>query len=147
MTISVRDNVCLQAAGLASGTTAAKVKTVNAIGYTINGRTYAKAATDDLWTLSGAVMAAGEVQVIWLYLNAAGTASVEASALKKASTTTSTTERYVAGAFDWPDPIDKCVVGAVVITATGAFTPGTTSTATQCVFVNAGPDYGAPITY
>lgn len=147
MTISKRDNVCLQAAGLATGTTAAKVKTVNAIGYTINGRTYAKAATDDLFTLAGAVMAAGEVQVIWLYLNAAGTASVEASALKKASTTTSTTERYTGGAFDWPDPVDKACIGAVVITATGAFTPGTTSTATQCVFVNAGPDYGAPITY
>lgn len=147
MTITKRDNACLQAAGLASGTTASTVRTVNAIGYTINGRTYNKAATDNLFVLAGSVMAAGEVQVIWLYLDTSGAASVSSTGLRKASTTTSTTERYVGGAFDWPDPVDKCVVGAVVITATGAFTPGTTSTATQCVFVNAGPDYGAPITY
>ena len=130
-----------------AGTTAAKVKTVNAIGYIVNGRTYAKAATDDLFTLSGTTMAAGEVCAFWLYLNAAGTASIEQSAIKKASTTTSTTERYVAGAFDWPDPVDKCCIGAVVITATGAFVPGTTTTAVMGAFVNAGPDYGAPITY
>lgn len=147
MTITKRDNVCLQAAGLASGTTPAKVKTANAIGYTINGRTYNKAATDDLFTLAGTVMAAGEVQAIFLLLDASGTASVQSSGVKKASTTTSTTERYVPGAFNWPDPVDKAVVGAVVITATAAFTPGTTSTATQCVFVNAGPDYGTPIAY
>lgn len=147
MTLSKRDNPCLSAAGLASGITPAKVKTTNATSYNINGRTFNKAATDDFWTLAGAVMAAGQVQVIWLYINAAGTASVEASALKSASTSTSLTDRYVPGAFDWPDPIDKSVVGAVVITATGPFTPGTTSTATQCVFVNAGPDYGTPITY
>lgn len=147
MTISKRDNVCLQSAALATGTTAAKVKTVNAIGYTIGGRTYNKAATDDLFTLAGTALAAGQVCAIWLYLDSSGTASVSQSAIKSASTSTSTTSRYVAGAFDWPNPTDKAVVGAVVITATGAFTPGSTSTATQCVFVNAGPDYGTPITY
>lgn len=147
MTITTRDNACLQAAGLAAGTTPAKVKSVNAIGYIVNGRTYNKAATDDCWTLSGTALGAGEVCAFFLLLDAAGTASIQQSAIKKASTTTSTTERYVPGAFNWPDPVDKCVVGACVVTATGTFTPGSTTTAVMGAFVNAGPDYGAPITY
>lgn len=147
MSITRRDNFCLAAGGIATGTTPAKVKTVNPLTYTINGRVFNKAATDDFWTLAGNVMAAGQVQAIFLLIDAAGVMSVSNTALKPSSATTSLTNRYVAGAFDWPDSIDKCVVGAVVITATGAFTPGTTSTATQCVFVNAGADYGTPLGY
>ena len=44
--------------------------------------------------------------------------------------------------------VDKCLVGAVVVTTGGStFIPGTTSQATVGAYVNAGPDYGGPITY
>jgi hypothetical protein len=148
MTMTKRDNVCLQNGALAIGTTAAKTKTVNAITYTVNGRVYNKAATDDLWTLSGTTSTARQVCVFWLWLDAAGTASVTQSAIKEASTSTSTTARYVAGAFDWPEVVDKCLVGALVVTnGVSSFVPGTTSQATVGAYVNAGPDYGGPITY
>lgn len=148
MSLTKRDNVCLTAGGLAIGTTTQKAKTVNAITYTINGRTYTKAATDDLFTLSGTTSTARQVCVFWLWLDSAGTATVTQSAIKEASTSTSTTTRYVAGAFDWPDVVDKCCVGALTVTnGASSFVPGTTALTTVTTYVNAGPDYSAPITY
>lgn len=148
MTITKRDNACLQAAALAIGTTTSKVNTGAAVSFTVNGRTYAKAATADLFTLAGTSLAARQACAFFLLLDAAGTASVQQSAIVEASTSTSTTARYLAGAWDWPDPVDKCVIGAVVITnGASAFVPGTTALTTIGSYVNAGPDYGTPITY
>lgn len=148
MTITKRDNLCLQNGALAIGTTTSKAKTVNAITFTVNGRVYNKAATDDLFTLSGTTSTARQVCVFWLWLDASGTASVTQSAIKEASTSTSTTARYVAGAFDWPEVVDKCLVGALTVTnGASSFVPGTTALTTVTTYVNAGPDYGGPITY
>ena len=58
MTMTHRDNLCVQNGALAIGTTTQKAKTVNAITYTINGRVYNKAATDDLFTLAGTTLTA-----------------------------------------------------------------------------------------
>lgn len=62
--------------GVTNGTTAGKAKTVNTIAYEINGRRLTKAATDDLWTMSGATTAAGQFRKVLLCLNESGTASV-----------------------------------------------------------------------
>jgi hypothetical protein len=148
MSLTTRDNVCMSNGGLAIGSATAKAQTTNAITFTINGRTYNKAATDDLFTLAGTALAARQTCVFWLWLNASGTASVTQSAIKEASTSTSTTARYVAGGFEWPDVVDKCCVGALhIVNGASAFTPGTTALTTITTYVNAGPDYSAPITY
>lgn len=148
MTITRRDNVCMQNGALAIGATTSRAKTVNAITFMVNGRVYNKAATDDLFTLAGTTLTARQTGVFWLWLDASGTASVTQSAIKEASTSTSTTARYVAGAFDWPEVVDKCLIGALQITnGASSFVPGTTALTTVTTYVNAGPDYGGPITY
>jgi hypothetical protein len=69
-----------QAAGCTNGTTAGKAKTVNTIYYTINGYQNTKAATDDLWDLTGVSTAAGEYKYVFLQLNISGTASIAVGA-------------------------------------------------------------------
>lgn len=148
MSLTRRDNVCIQNGALAIGTTTQKAKTVNAITYTINGRVYNKAATDDLFTLSGNTLTARQTGVFWLWLDASGTASVTQSDIKEADTSTSTTTRYVSGAFEWPEVVDKCCVGALLIKNAGSsFVPGTTALTSVTTYVNAGPDLGTPIAY
>ena len=148
MSLTRRDNVCLSAGGLAIGTTTQKAKTVNALTYTINGRTYTKAATDDLFTLSGTTSAARQTCVFWLWLDSSGTASVTQSDIKEASTSTSTTARHSPGAFEWPDVVDKCCVGALHVTnGASSFVPGTTALTTVTTYINAGPEMGLPIAY
>lgn len=146
MTITTRDNFSCAAANLAIGTTTSRVRTTtNVTQFVINGRAYFKAATDDQWTLAGTALAAHEVCAFFLYLNAAGTASIEQSEIKKASTAAS---GYVAGAFAWPDPADKAVIGAVLIKSGGsAFTPGTTALTSVATYINMAFDYGKPIEY
>jgi hypothetical protein len=90
------------AAGLAIGTTTTKVKTANAIEYTIDGIRYSKAATDDLFTMTGM------------------------------DTTASTKYNgaFLYPGITWPDPVvaDKCCIGYVtVVKSDGAFTGGTTA--------------------
>ena len=144
--LTKRDNYSLGAANLATGTATAKVRTTtNVSQFVINGRSYFKAATDDLWTLSGTALAANEVCAFFLYLDASGTASVAQSEIKRASTAAS---GYVAGAFEWPDPENKAVIGAVLIKSGGsAFTPGTTALTSVATYINAAGDYGVPIAY
>ena len=65
--------------GIADGTTAGCLRTVADTEYAVDGEAYAKAATDDLWDLSAETdTGAGEFRAYWLYLNAAGTASIAA---------------------------------------------------------------------
>lgn len=146
MTISIRDNFCATAANHGIGTTTTKSRTTtNVCHYVINGLAYFKAATDDLFALAGTSLAANQVCVFWLYLNAAGTASVEQSAIKTASTAAS---GYEAGAFAWPDPVDKAVIGALLIKSAGsAFVPGTTALTSVTTYLNIALDYGKPIAY
>ena len=72
----VSRNRCYAKAAAATGTTTSKVKTVNSVDYAIDGGIFRKAATDDLWTLSGAVVAISSWQKYLLCLNSAGTASI-----------------------------------------------------------------------
>lgn len=146
MTISTRDNFSAAAANLAIGTTTSRVRTTtNVTQYVIDGRAYFKAATDDQWTLSGTALTTHQVCAFFLYLNAAGTASVEQSAIATASTAAS---GYTAGAFAWPDPDVKAVIGAVLIKSAGAvFTPGTTALTSVATYINIAFDYGKPIVY
>ena len=146
MTISTRDNFCAGAVNLAIGTTTSKVRTTtNVSQWVIDGRAYFKAATDDQYTLSGTALAANEVCAFFLYLDSSGTASIEQSAIKTASTAAS---GYVAGAFAWPDPASKAVMGAVLIKSAGsAFTPGTTALTSVTTYINIAFDYGKPIAY
>lgn len=147
--LTTRDNVCLSVAGLAIGTTTSKAKSVNRVDYTIAGRAYSKAATDDLFTLSGTSLAVNEVCAFYLWLDSSGAASITQSAVKKNSTATS---GYVEGAFEWPlSPTKVCIGMLKVSTAVAAtFIPGTTALGASNVtttYVNALGDYGAPITY
>lgn len=146
MTITTRDNFSATAANLAIGTTTSKARTTtNVAHFVIDGRAYFKAATDDLFTLSGTALAANEVCAFFLFLDTAGTASIEQSAIKKASTAAS---GYEAGAFGWPDPAAKACIGALLIKSAGsAFTPGTTALTSVTTYINAAFDYGKPITY
>lgn len=148
MTMTKRDNFAVTSPGLAIGTTTSRVNTGLACAYNINGRTFNRAVTADLFTPAGTALAARQTCVFFLMLDAAGTASVQQSSIQEDTTSTSTTKRYVAGAWDWPDPTDKAVVGAVVIkSGASVFTPGTTALTSVATYINAGQDYGTPIAY
>jgi len=144
--ITTRDNFSCGAANLAIGTTTQKVRTTtNVTQFVIDGRAYFKAATDDLWTLAGTALTTHQVCAFFLYLNSSGTASIEQSAIATASTAAS---GYVAGAFAWPDPDGKAVIGAVLIkSGSSAFTPGTTALTSVATYINIAFDYGKPIAY
>lgn len=71
-------NRCFTFANIANGTTNGKLKTQAAASFAVDGAVYTKAATDDLWTLSGiATMSAGQYRAITLYMDAAGTATID----------------------------------------------------------------------
>lgn len=120
---------CNSCAGVAIGSTATKVKFAASNGagieYAIDGLAYYKADTDDCWTLSGDVVAAGKMCIFLLQLNASGTMSIVQG-------TAVSTSDVDAGnkVVPWPTPTEgTCPIGAVLVeTATGyTFTPGTTN--------------------
>lgn len=105
--------------GAGIGTTTSKVRSTATILYTINGEFKSKASTDDLWTLTGAVIPAGQKRTYLLLLDTAGTATVAASDTV-----------LVAGTVTLPAwPAGKAVVGSVTVSngSGGNFTPGTTA--------------------
>ena len=120
---------CMCKAGLAIGSTATKVKTVEASGsngvtWSIDGLTYYKANTDDQFTLSGTALAAGEICMFLLGLNASGTATAVQSDIYTTTDIKNGLER-----IEFPQMTDGyCPIGCVVVeTAAGyTFTPGTT---------------------
>lgn len=64
---------------ITDGTTAGNLKIRADVEYTIAGTMYRKAATDDLWNLSGETDTTGaQYRAYWLYLDSAGTASIAA---------------------------------------------------------------------
>ena len=67
--------------GIVDGTTDGNLQTGNAVDFTVDGFRYNKAATDDLFDLSGETdTIAAEYRAYWLYLDAAGTATIAAGA-------------------------------------------------------------------
>lgn len=114
----VLSNLCLADAGVAIGTTVAKVKFANNITYLIDGEFKAKTATDDFWTLSGTTITDGNTNKYLLCIDAAGAASIVEG-----------TQAASAGAVVLPAwPASKSVVGILTVATAGAeFVPGTTA--------------------
>ena len=135
--------VALASAGLAEGTNANTIKTTADITYTIDGRFYSKATTDNIAiSYSGATVyqaAAGGIQAVnggftggvngstriyGIFLNASGAASIVPGPIVDSA-------ELAAGrvALPFPDaPNGVCPIGAlrVALTAGTTFTPGST---------------------
>lgn len=119
---------CLSKAGLAIGGTNTKVKILapNGAGvdFAIGGKIYHKVDTDDVFTLSGAVITALHSCIFVLGLDKDGTMHV-------AKGTEQLTTDVAAGAtpLEFPESdSDVCPIGYVRIDAgASAFTPGTTA--------------------
>ena len=135
--------LCLAAAGLAEGTNANTIQTANAITYTIDGRFYSKAATDNIaisyagpsvyQAAAGGVQAVnggfsggvnGSTRLYLICLDASGNASIVPGQIVDSA-------ELAAGrvALQFPDaPRGVCPIGAlrVALTAGTAFTPGST---------------------
>jgi hypothetical protein len=118
---AMNENGALSAAGAAQATTATQAKTVNTVVYTIGGAFKSKAATDNLWTLSGAVVAVSSFQKYLLCLGPTGTASI-IECVQAASAAAVTLPSY--------QTFNGVAVIATLTVATDAthpFTPGTTA--------------------
>lgn len=102
-------------AKLAAGTTAGKIKTVADIDFRIGGRLYTKAATDDLWNLSGeTTLGSGVYKAAILYLDASGTATYTLTA---AATSAALALRAVGDLTLGGYVSTKSVIGVYVSTA------------------------------
>lgn len=147
MNNGIRDNFCLSAAGIAEGTNANTFKTTYAITYVINGRTYYKGATDNLAFSAGTALAAKQACVFFVLIDSAGTVTTSQSAI----VANASGSGYVPTAFEWPNPADKAVIGAIRVSTNNSatFTPaGTDLSATDVVDTafDVAVDYGTPIT-
>lgn len=108
---------------ISQATNTTGVKTTGTTNFTADGVLASKAATDPMWTLTGAAVVAPASGAFFKYLlaiNAAGTASVVQSSVRTDS---------LANCVYASMPDGAAVVGYVTITlASGTtFTPGTTS--------------------
>lgn len=149
MTITKRDSYCINGAQVAEGTNANTYKTTAAISAVLNGRVVNKAATDNVAFSAGhAAQGASKVAAYFVLMDSAGALTTQQSSVENHSTS----QQYVPGAFEWPDPVDKVVVGAIKVAtnASGAFTAASTDlgAANQTVtYFDAALDYGKPIPY
>lgn len=79
--INALANRCEGYSTIANGTTAGKLKTTTTVDFRVDGVLYTKAATDDLWNLAAETDTTGaQYRAYWLYIDAAGTATIEAGA-------------------------------------------------------------------
>ncbi len=102
-------------AKLAAGTTSGKIKTVADIDFRIGGRLFTKAATDDLWNLSGeTTLGTGLHKAAVLYLDASGAATY---ALTAAATSAPLALRAVGDLTLGGYVSTKSVIGVYVSTA------------------------------
>ncbi len=128
--IEVFNNQSFGSAGLAEGTNAATIKTVNALHLRINGQAYIKAATDNVALTATGVQASGTTVYYLLVINAAGT--ITSVAPPAARIGNPDTTGLLLGAL----PANSAVIGIMKVVATAAFTPGTTDLAGQATFAN-----------
>lgn len=111
-------NGCFSAAGLAEGTNSATLKTAYAISYTIDGRMYYKAATDNIAMTALSAQADNTYRKYLVEINSSGDVSILAG-----------TAASTAAAAKWParSSSGKAVIGGFQIaTSGGTFTSGTT---------------------
>ena len=109
---------CLTDVASAIGTTKTKVKTVAAADYTVDNVFYTKAATDDLWTLTGFDCTNAMYNKCLLCVDDQGAMQIGAG-----------TEAATAAGVVLPaTPADSCVVAVLQVhpTGTGDFVGGTT---------------------
>lgn len=110
---------CLTAAGLAAGTTTSKVKSANAVDYTIDGKIYEKAASDPLDTPTGSQQG-NDTKALYLFsIDSGGTVSCTQSAIVGSS-----------DSVEYPDlPSGEAPIGAIKVETDSntTFTPGTTN--------------------
>lgn len=140
-------------AGLAEGTNANTFKITNAFAAEIEGRTYQKAATDNLAFSAGHTsLAAKQICAFYVWMDTALAITTTQSAVASNSQAVG----YQKGAFEWPSEVPtgthKVCIGAIVVDAQNAavFVPNTTDLGAADVvdtYHNVGGDYGVPITY
>ena len=145
MQSNYRDNFTTACAVVDEGTTANKFKTTQAISYSIAGLGYYKAATDNLTFSAGSALGNSQRCAFFVCLDAAGNATT----LQSQIVTPSPTGEQRAAA-EIPNPADKVVIGAIVVTtgAAATFTPdGTDLSAAGVTFTkyNFVGDYGTPL--
>lgn len=154
MSQNTRDNVCLNSAGLAEGTSANTFQIVRAFDARINGRAIRKAATDNIafaafTGTSLAAQAAGTIAAYFFMMDAAGAVTVIQSTIK----TRPGLAAYEAGVWEWPDRDGYVCIGAMTIRTNGSatFTAGSVDLgATDVVdtFIDAVPGVtNKPISY
>lgn len=116
-------NRCFTKAVCAIGTTVQKARTTATAEYCIDGVAYSKASTDDLFVFTDlTVQAANTTAFYALCLDASGNGSIiNGTPVSTAAITAGTAKAYI------PEiPATKCIVGAIRVVTTGAFTPATT---------------------
>lgn len=138
-----RDNFAATCAVVAEGTSANTFKTSQPVSFTINGFGYFKAATDNLTFSAGhTALAASQKCAFFILLDSAGAVTTQQGDIVTPSPTGD--QRKAA---EIPNPTDKVVIGALVVTTAAAttFTPNTTDlSAAGVTFVayNFVSDYG-----
>lgn len=124
MQSNYRDNFCASVALVDEGTNANTIKTTNAVSYSINGIGYFKAATDNVAFSAGhTALAANQRCAFFICLDAAGNFTTIQGPIVTPSPTGD--QRRAA---EWPNPSDRAVIGAIMVTTGGAgsFTAGAT---------------------
>ena len=109
---------CFGVAGAIIGTTATTVKSVATVVYSVANSMYSKAATDDLWVLTGFNCTNALFNKCLLCLDTAGAMQIGAG-----------TEAATAAAVVLPEtPANSCVIAVLQVnpTGTGNFVGGTT---------------------
>jgi hypothetical protein len=125
-------NAVYSAAGVATATVTSQVKTVNTLTYTIFGKFFSKAGTDNFWTLSGAVVQKSSFQKYLLLIDSAGAASVQEGVQSTISAAkvawTNVNRQSDVGALIAVLNAGKAIAGILTVAtdAVTTFTPGTT---------------------
>lgn len=144
-----RDNFATTSGSLAEDDVNANRFELNsAVNYTISGRGYLKAATANLAFSAGTALAAKQKCAFFVLLDTAGNVTTQQSSIVPNSQAVG----YQPGAWDWPLPADKVVIGAIVVETqnSATFTPGSTDLgATDVVdtYINCVMDYSTPVAY
>ncbi len=137
MTISSRDNFTTTSGALAAGTNAGTFQITQPVNFTVNGWGFQRAALNNIAFSAGhAAQLAGQRAAYFVLVDAAGAITTIQSQIVAPGTPT---DRQFAA--EVPNPADRTVIGAIVLT--GAFTPGaaTALAGLSPVFYNYVTDY------
>lgn len=123
-------NACLGFATIANGTTNGKLKTTSTVPFKVDSQIYTKSATDDLWTLSAiATLSANQYRAVTLYIDAAGTATIDTGTI--VTNTNATAGKLAALAACPALPADKSIFGVFVAGPSTNFANALTSQGTM----------------